>query len=275
MTSLPPHPVVLASETSSVIDNLTCSLCHELVMNPVLTPCDHVFCRPCIVQALQHRHECPNDRKQLYIAQLTPMTGVLLRIWEQVGVQCPNQGCAWRGTAGLYTAHATTCRPRLHLSAEREGQYKSEIARLEARIQQVEESGESRIRQLRETIRGLREELEEAQTANEVLSGVAARLCAEQSRVQFDRSYSYDRESVVQLAQLICKYLENKPPQIDSSRIFNCVRSCHEDLERNYTDNPEYYEVDMCLLLNVCQASRWFTDKQMENIKSWCKGRFE
>jgi hypothetical protein len=51
----------------------------------------------------------------------------------------------------------------LQLSPQREEQYKSQIAGLEARIQQVEESGQSRIRELRETIRGLLVELEEVQ----------------------------------------------------------------------------------------------------------------
>ena len=51
------------------------------------------------------------------------------------------------------------------------------------------------------------------------------------------------------MSQLISQYLENKPREIDSNRIFNCVRSCHTDLEKGYSDNPEYYPMDVKMLL--------------------------
>ena len=131
----------------------------------------------------------------------------------------------------------------------------------------MEESGQSRVRELREEIRGLRQELEEAQECNRELKQEAKRLREEQRRVQFDRSYSYHRHDVVELAQLICKYLENKPSEINSSRIFDC----HEDLRYGYGANPEYYNMDIWLLLNVCLASTWFSEKQRDHIKSWCR----
>ncbi len=59
----------------------------------------------------------------------------------------------------------------------------------------------------------------------------------------FQGEHNYRREDVVQLSQLISRYLEDKPTEIDSNKIFNCVRLMYMDLERNYADNPEITEL--------------------------------
>ena len=88
---------------------MTCSLCCEMPMVPVVTPCDHIFCRPCIFRALESRHECPNDRQPLNGSQILPISGALKRIWEQVAVKCPTTECPWTGVMGSYAAHAERC----------------------------------------------------------------------------------------------------------------------------------------------------------------------
>ena len=42
------------------------------------------------------------------------------------------------------------------------------------------------------------------------------------------------------LSQLISRYLENKPSNIDGNKIYDYVRSCYNDLETGYSDNPEH-----------------------------------
>jgi Zinc finger, C3HC4 type (RING finger) len=284
MTSFPPP--LLLRETDSAQDILTCSLCHELAIDePVMTPCDHVFCRSCISQALEHKRECPNDRQELHVYQLQPLSGISRRIWEQVGVKCPNQGCAWTGTAGNYANHAgATCGQRAQLSIEKEREYNDRIVQLESQVAAYEDINF----ELRETIRNLRSSSQSTTSSDQTIIqelfqlGVEhgerrqlveeqrARLMAEET-VQFDSSYKYDRERVVELAQLICKYLENMPNEIAPNRIYNCVRNCYLDFQRGYSDNPANYSTDVRMLLHICLASTWFTTKQIGNISVWCQ----
>ena len=82
------------------------------------------------------------------------------------------------------------------------------------------------------------------------------------------------REDVSELSQLISRYLYDKPSEIDSNKIFNCVRTCYTALDRNYEDNDENYWYDMRMLLSTCLASFWFTDNQWNNIDSWYTKHF-
>jgi len=42
-----------------------CSLCLRIFYEPVSTPCDHVFCKGCITEALLHKEACPLCKKSL------------------------------------------------------------------------------------------------------------------------------------------------------------------------------------------------------------------
>lgn len=66
--------------------------------------------------------------------------------------------------------------------------------------------------------------------------------------ILFHGQYNFGRENVVDLSRLISMYLENKPNNIDSDRIYNCVRARYDDLEMGYNDNPQYYFIDTCYL---------------------------
>merc|ERR1712224_1132193 len=89
--------------------------------------------------------------------------------------------------------------------------------------------------------------------------------------ILFTGNYNhFRRENVVQLSQLVSRYLENKPNQIDSNRLYNCIRNCYMDLVRDFNDNPVHYRVDMRMLLSTCYATQgWFSEKQITNIFEW------
>ncbi|EHK22130.1 uncharacterized protein TRIVIDRAFT_28957 [Trichoderma virens Gv29-8] len=42
-----------------------CAICYEVPTNPVITNCQHVFCRHCIARAIQLQHKCPMCRNPL------------------------------------------------------------------------------------------------------------------------------------------------------------------------------------------------------------------
>ncbi|CAG9950074.1 unnamed protein product [Clonostachys rosea f. rosea IK726] len=43
-----------------------CAICFEVPATPVITHCKHVFCRDCIMKAIQLQHKCPLCRNALY-----------------------------------------------------------------------------------------------------------------------------------------------------------------------------------------------------------------
>ena len=60
------------------------------------------------------------------------------------------------------------------------------------------------------------------------------------NHVEFDPDYRYDRFRVVELSQLISRYLMEKPPEINANRAYNCVKNICDDVERGWGDNPEH-----------------------------------
>lgn len=42
-----------------------CAICYDTPTDPLITACKHVFCRACIIRAIQLQHKCPMCRNQL------------------------------------------------------------------------------------------------------------------------------------------------------------------------------------------------------------------
>eukprot|EP00577_Skeletonema_sp_RCC1716_P033792 CAMPEP_0113434450 /NCGR_PEP_ID=MMETSP0013_2-20120614/35600_1 /TAXON_ID=2843 ORGANISM="Skeletonema costatum, Strain 1716" /NCGR_SAMPLE_ID=MMETSP0013_2 /ASSEMBLY_ACC=CAM_ASM_000158 /LENGTH=296 /DNA_ID=CAMNT_0000324461 /DNA_START=8 /DNA_END=899 /DNA_ORIENTATION=+ /assembly_acc=CAM_ASM_000158 len=102
-TAAPP----VALHLDNLPDDLVCSICLTVPADPLVTPCDHVFCEPCIRQALNHNNLCPIDRRPCCIGELNPIEGLSFRIWNGIQVKCGGHesGCAWRGSIADYSAH--------------------------------------------------------------------------------------------------------------------------------------------------------------------------
>ncbi|KAI0389703.1 hypothetical protein F5Y17DRAFT_109449 [Xylariaceae sp. FL0594] len=95
----PTHTVDLgALEYEGEVDeNLICPICHLPLLSPVITKCDHVFCRRCIVQAHSLNPVCPVDRQPLGSLDLETRPAPKI-VENQLGsllVRCPNKsrGC--------------------------------------------------------------------------------------------------------------------------------------------------------------------------------------
>lgn len=101
-------PPTLLRPDDAAVQDLTCTLCLSVPFSdPVVTPCDHVFCRPCMVSSLTQKSECPNDRKALQQTDVKDMAGLMRRVWANVAVACPHTNrCDWTGTMGDYLRHA-------------------------------------------------------------------------------------------------------------------------------------------------------------------------
>eukprot|EP00045_Choanoeca_perplexa_P016959 m.236059 g.236059 ORF g.236059 m.236059 type:complete len:673 (+) comp17411_c0_seq3:1497-3515(+) len=55
----------LTSKQSSTNKTLNCSLCHQLLIEPLVTPCGHSFCRQCLLHHAQLNAVCPVDGRDL------------------------------------------------------------------------------------------------------------------------------------------------------------------------------------------------------------------
>ena len=267
MSSETAPPIALHPE--NIPEDLICSICMTLPAKPLITPCHHIFCQHCIHQALRHQLICPIDRQPCYIDQLRSLDGALSRIWGAIQVKCGGceRGCAWRGPIADYAVHAqhncTVASAPMVRGAEME-QLQTQILQIQAE---------------RDTLQVIVNQLnEEKRNAETIIGNLNAHVAQLSNRPNvpplFTGNYNYRREHVVQLSQLISRYLECKPQSIDSNKIYNCVRSCVMDLERNYGDNPEHYFIDMRMLLATCLASTWFTDNQMRSLKEWNTNNF-
>lgn len=274
MASTIPRPALLHSDASNGMQHeLICIVCHDIPMDvPMITNCSHAFCNTCIRQALQHNTACPVCRNRVLEHELSPISGLLRRIWEQVRVKCPS--CEWTGNIGNYQAHHTkSCIAGVVATNM------TEVNELKRKLENIREALEYERSQHIRILNNLNFELTKSKSEAEEARGqvetlkhtvAALELKLKHARPPLDRTYQYNRENVVTLAQLICRNLENKPSNVDSNRIFDCVKNCYSYLTRGYRNKPKYYRVDMQMLLAICRASTWFSDKQSARIQEWC-----
>ena len=50
---------------SPVDDELLCAICKGVFQDPMMAPCEHVFCSSCINEWLDRQNTCPVDRKAI------------------------------------------------------------------------------------------------------------------------------------------------------------------------------------------------------------------
>lgn len=267
----PPPPVPLNQE--NVPDDLVCSICMTVPVEPRITPCSHLFCLTCIRQALRTQNLCPIDRRPCTHGQLKRLDGLSLRIWSGIQVKCGyyENGCAWRGSIADYSSHTENCTVGRNSSAA--------TARNNTAMAEEIRSIRERLNDALELNRTISEDhdilLNENFELNQKINSLEQKLKSRPNVPKlFTGAYYYKRENVVQLSQLISRYLENKPAEIDRNKIYNCVRSCYNDLVKGYSDNPEHYYLDMRMLLATCLASTWFSDNQLKSLRNWYDDQF-
>ena len=65
-----------------------CVICIQKIKDKVLTPCNHEFCRECILQCVVKKHNCPLCRQYLNVKSLTGRitrsTAALTRIYNAI-----------------------------------------------------------------------------------------------------------------------------------------------------------------------------------------------
>eukprot|EP00930_Biecheleria_cincta_P072098 TRINITY_DN59546_c0_g1_i1.p1 TRINITY_DN59546_c0_g1~~TRINITY_DN59546_c0_g1_i1.p1 ORF type:complete len:341 (-),score=66.73 TRINITY_DN59546_c0_g1_i1:213-1235(-) len=120
---------------SSVSATLRCPICTEVYADPVFSsgrPCQHVFCRDCIGEALDRRSSCPVCRAPMILDHIQP-NPVIQSFLDELHVLC-EAGCSWTGRQDAHIAHLENCPSRL-LASTRE-QLSLTSAQLRAQLEQ-------------------------------------------------------------------------------------------------------------------------------------------
>ena len=144
-------PPTVIDEKGHAQSIFQCSICCEFSLDPVVTPCDHIFCRTCLQQSLRRNHFCPNDRKPLRASQLRGLDGPIKRVWSETPVKCPE--CQiWTGTLHSYTTeHAVVCvNPQ------------KRIEELEVKLKEKEEELRTKTSAMQQHIQDLQQQLDTA-----------------------------------------------------------------------------------------------------------------
>ncbi|CAG9325488.1 unnamed protein product [Blepharisma stoltei] len=69
-----------------ILKEFECPVCFEHIKDACLTKCGHVFCKECIEECLNRRHECPNCKMETSLDQIVRnfhLDGVLKLLLEQ------------------------------------------------------------------------------------------------------------------------------------------------------------------------------------------------
>lgn len=56
-----------------VNEGLLCSICRDVLEDPLQAPCEHAFCTACIHGWLVHHSNCPEDRQMIDVSLLRPL----------------------------------------------------------------------------------------------------------------------------------------------------------------------------------------------------------
>ena len=83
-------------EKDSIVEELICTICIDILKDPVQTNCEHTFCRECITTWLEGGHRtCPDDREQLSSNDLRPPSRLTKHMLNNLIVRCKNNtdGC--------------------------------------------------------------------------------------------------------------------------------------------------------------------------------------
>ncbi|GAA5837872.1 hypothetical protein JCM11251_004684 [Rhodosporidiobolus azoricus] len=96
--------------------SLECPICRQSLQNPVLTPCDHLFCHACLSRALELHPTCPIDRTRIQEAECRRPPRVVAELLDDLRVRC--EECETEMRRGDWEAHAERCRRRRETEAD-------------------------------------------------------------------------------------------------------------------------------------------------------------
>ena len=95
-------------EPDSISKHLHCSICAEVFTDPQRLPCEHLYCKPCILSWAQQRPNCPQCRHKFNPKKLTRDL-LASNLVDELKVRCGSKGCCWVGPAVELPKHSEQC----------------------------------------------------------------------------------------------------------------------------------------------------------------------
>eukprot|EP00899_Mesostigma_viride_P006151 jgi/Mesvir1/15537/Mv03187-RA.1 len=96
-----------------VPEDLVCAICTGVLQDPVEGPCEHIFCRKCLVGWLQrsNNNSCPTCRQPLMPSTIRQAHRVVRNQLDAVEVTCENaaRGCQAVIALGALESHLSSC----------------------------------------------------------------------------------------------------------------------------------------------------------------------
>ncbi|KAL8610326.1 hypothetical protein ACOMHN_041140 [Nucella lapillus] len=95
----------------AVNEGLLCSICRDVLEEPLQAPCEHVFCSACISAWLVAEPSCPEDRHPLTSDQLRPLFQYMRNDLARLKIRCQNysKGCDHVSSLEFSPAHEDVC----------------------------------------------------------------------------------------------------------------------------------------------------------------------
>lgn len=92
-------------------EELVCSICRAVFCDPVMCPCDHVFCRACITKWLQSSRNCPICRKRASSASIKQTVPIIKNLIMKLMLNCHNKGLGCKSQFSLENSvsHTKEC----------------------------------------------------------------------------------------------------------------------------------------------------------------------
>ena len=80
-------------DQSKLIEELFCIICTGVLETPLQTPCQHSFCKNCIIEWINSGNStCPVDRQSLRVEALSPAI-LPQQLINKLIIKCKNNGC--------------------------------------------------------------------------------------------------------------------------------------------------------------------------------------
>ena len=86
-------------------ETFTCQICLDVVEDPIMTPCEHMFCKDCFRPG-----KCPSCRQEANDAK--PINRVLKQVYHSLEMKCLSQDCSEIITVETYKSHDESCPKR-------------------------------------------------------------------------------------------------------------------------------------------------------------------
>jgi hypothetical protein len=78
-----------------VDEDFRCSICRDIIEDPIASYCEHIFCKLCINEWLQKESSCPVDRKSLKVHHLCEPNRFFRNFYLKLELKCEfeSNGC--------------------------------------------------------------------------------------------------------------------------------------------------------------------------------------